>query len=139
MQDILTYFIQALAPANLMVILMGTAVGIIVGALPGFTATMGIAILIPLTYTWNATTALIFLGAIYCGSMFGGSISAILINTPGTAAAAATAMDGYAMTKHGRAHEALTEAAVASFWGGQASTIALLFFAPAMAKWAFNF
>ena len=139
MQDILTYFIQALAPANLMVILMGTVVGIIVGALPGFTATMGIAILIPLTYTWNATTALIFLGAIYCGSMFGGSISAILINTPGTAAAAATAMDGYAMTKHGRAHEALTEAAVASFWGGQASTIALLFFAPAMAKWAFNF
>ena len=139
MQDILTYFVQALAPFNLMVVLLGTIVGIIVGALPGFTATMGIAILIPLTYTWDATTALIFLGAIYCGSMFGGSISAILINTPGTAAAAATAMDGYAMTKHGRAHEALTEAAVASFWGGQASTIALLFFAPAMAKWAFNF
>ena len=113
--------------------------GIIVGALPGFTATMGIAILIPLTYTWNASTALIFLGAIYCGSMYGGSISAILINTPGTAAAAATAMDGYAMTRHGRPHEALTEAAVASFWGGQASTIALLFFAPVMAKWAFNF
>lgn len=139
MQDILSYFAQALTPSNLMVILLGTVVGIIVGALPGFTATMGIAILIPLTYTWNASTALIFLGAIYCGSMFGGSISAILINTPGTAAAAATAMDGYAMTKHGRAHEALTEAAVASFWGGQASTIALLFFAPAMARWAFHF
>ena len=139
MQDILTYFLQALAPTNLAVILLGTVVGIIVGALPGFTATMGIAILIPLTYTWNASTALIFLGAIYCGSMYGGSISAILINTPGTAAAAATAMDGYAMTKHGRAHEALTEAAVASFWGGQASTVALLFFAPVMAKWAFNF
>lgn len=139
MQEILTYFIQSFAPSNLLVILLGTIVGIVVGALPGFTATMGIAILIPLTYTWNASTALIFLGAIYCGSMYGGSISAILINTPGTAAAAATAMDGYAMTKHGRAHEALTEAAVASFWGGQASTIALLFFAPVMAKWAFNF
>ena len=139
MQDILTYFLHALAPSNLLVILTGTVVGIIVGALPGFTATMGIAILIPLTYTWNASTALIFLGAIYCGSMYGGSISAILINTPGTAAAAATAMDGYAMTRHGRPHEALTEAAVASFWGGQASTIALLFFAPVMAKWAFNF
>ena len=86
MQDILSYFAQALTPSNLMVILLGTVVGIIVGALPGFTATMGIAILIPLTYTWNASTALIFLGAIYCGSMFGGSISAILINTPGTAA-----------------------------------------------------
>lgn len=139
MQDIPTYFLHALAPSNLLVILTGTVVGIIVGALPGFTATMGIAILIPLTYTWNASTALIFLGAIYCGSMYGGSISAILINTPGTAAAAATAMDGYAMTRHGRPHEALTEAAVASFWGGQASTVALLFFAPVMAKWAFNF
>lgn len=139
MQDILTYFLHALAPSNLLVILTGTVVGIIVGELPGFTATMGLAILIPLTYTWNASTALIFLGAIYCGSMYGGSISAILINTPGTAAAAATAMDGYAMTRHGRPHEALTEAAVASFWGGQASTIALLFFAPVMAKWAFNF
>lgn len=139
MQDILTYFIQAFAPMNLLIILAGTVVGIVVGALPGFTATMGIAVLIPLTYTWDASAALIFLGAIYCGSMYGGSISAILINTPGTAAAAATAMDGYAMTKHGRAHEALTEAAVASFWGGQASTIALLFFAPVMARWAFNF
>ena len=85
-------------------------VGIIVGALPGFTATMGIAILIPLTYTWNASTALIFLGAIYCGSMYGGSISAILINTPGTSAAAATAMDGYAMTAKGQSHGALVEA-----------------------------
>ena len=84
MQEILTYFIHALAPANLMVILLGTVVGIIVGALPGFTATMGIAILIPLTYTWDATTALIFLGAIYCGAIYGGSISAILINTPAT-------------------------------------------------------
>ena len=139
MQEILSYFLAALTPLNIAVILLGTVVGIVVGALPGFTATMGIAILIPLTYTWNATTALIFLGAIYCGSMFGGSISAILINTPGTAAAAATAMDGYAMTKKGRAHEALTEAAVASFWGGQASVIALLFFAPVMARWAFSF
>ena len=60
MQDILTYFLHALAPSNLLVILTGTVVGIIVGALPGFTATMGIAILIPLTYTWNASTALIF-------------------------------------------------------------------------------
>lgn len=139
MLEFLHYFIQAFAPLNLMVILMGTVVGIAIGALPGFTATMGIAILIPLTYTWNASTALIFLGAIYSGSMFGGSISSILINTPGTAAAAATAMDGFAMTSQGRAHEALTEAAVASFWGGIMSTVALLFFAPALARWAFDF
>lgn len=139
MNSILPYFIQAFAPINLFVILSGTVVGIVIGALPGFTATMGIAVLIPLTYTWTPSTALIFLGAIYCGSMYGGSISAILINTPGTAAAAATAIDGYAMTKNGRAHEALTEAATASFWGGIISTVVLLFFAPVLAKWAFDF
>ena len=139
MGEITAYFIQALSPLNLAVILSGTVLGITIGALPGFTATMGIAVLIPVTYTWNASTALIFLGAIYCGSMFGGSISSILINTPGTAAAAATAIDGFAMTGKGRAHEALTEAAVASFWGGIVSTIALLFFAPALAQWAFDF
>lgn len=139
MSDILYYFLQALTPAHLLITLGGTIVGIIIGALPGFTATMAIAVLIPVTYTWDAAAALIFLGAIYCGSMFGGSISAILINTPGTAAAAATAMDGYAMTKKGHAHEALMESAVSSFWGGIVGNLALLFFAPVMARWAFNF
>ena len=75
MESILSYLVQAFAPMNLFVILTGTVVGIAVGALPGFTATMGIAVLIPLTYTWTPSTALIFLGAIYCGSMYGGSIS----------------------------------------------------------------
>ena len=74
MNSILPYFIQAFVPINLFVILSGTVVGIVIGALPGFTATMGIAVLIPLTYTWTPSTALIFLGAIYCGSMYGGSI-----------------------------------------------------------------
>ena len=98
MTEILGYIATAFSPGNLIFALVGTILGIIVGALPGFTPTMGIAVLIPVTYTIDSTTALVFLGAIYCGSMFGGSISAILINTPGTSAAAATAMDGYAMT-----------------------------------------
>lgn len=119
--------------------LLGTVIGIVIGALPGFTPTMGIAVLIPVTYTLEPTAGLVFLGALYCGSMFGGSISAILINTPGTSAAAATAMDGYPMTQSGRAHEALTEAAVASFWGGCISLIALIFLAPPLAKFAFEF
>lgn len=139
MQDILTYFLHALAPSNLLVILTGTVVGITVGALPGFTPTMGIAVLIPITYSMDPTTALVFLGAIYCGSMFGGSISAILINTPGTSAAAATAMDGYAMTAKGKSHAALVEASVASFWGGIVSVLALIFLAPPLAKFAFQF
>ena len=71
--------------------------------------------------------------------MFGGSISAILINTPGTSAAAATAMDGYAMTAKGKSHAALVEASVASFWGGIVSVLALIFLAPPLAKFAFQF
>ena len=118
MTEILGYIATAFSPGNLIFALVGTILGIIVGALPGFTPTMGIAVLIPVTYTIDSTTALVFLGAIYCGSMFGGSISAILINTPGTSAAAATAMDGYAMTLKGKSHEALVESAMSSFWGG---------------------
>lgn len=139
MTEILGYIVTAFSPVNLLFALLGTVVGITVGALPGFTPTMGIAVLIPITYTMNATSALVFLGAIYCGSMFGGSISAILINTPGTSAAAATAMDGYPMTAKGKAHQALVEASVASFWGGIVSVLALIFLAPPLAKFAFQF
>ena len=139
MSEIIGYIITAFSPINLLFALMGTVVGITVGALPGFTPTMGIAVLIPITYSMDPTTALVFLGAIYCGSMFGGSISAILINTPGTSAAAATAMDGYAMTAKGKSHAALVEASVASFWGGIVSVLALIFLAPPLAKFAFQF
>lgn len=137
--EILSWILVAFSPENLILALVGTVIGIAVGALPGFTPTMGIAVLIPLTYGLNPTTGLIFLGAIYCGAMYGGSISAILVNTPGTAAAAATSMDGYAMTLKGRSHEALVEAAVASFWGGVLSVVALLFMAPPLARFAFRF
>lgn len=139
MSEILGYILTAFTPGNLLFALIGTVIGITVGALPGFTPTMGIAVLIPVTYTIDPTTALVFLGAIYCGSMFGGSISAILINTPGTSAAAATAMDGYAMTLKGKPHEALVESAVSSFWGGIVSVFALMFMAPPLAKFAFQF
>lgn len=86
MTDILLYFLDAITPFHLAITLSGTVVGIIIGALPGFTATMAIAVLIPITYTWDTTAALIFLGAIYCGSMFGGSHLRYSGNTPGTAA-----------------------------------------------------
>ena len=115
MNNYLSLLLATFSLFNLTIILLGTLVGAVVGALPGFTATMAIAILIPITYTWDASAALIFLGAIYCGSMYGGSITAILINTPGTAAAAATTIDGYALTQKGRSQEALTQSAVASF------------------------
>lgn len=139
MEEILSWVLIAFSWENLALALTGTVIGIAVGALPGFTPTMGVAVLIPLTYSLNPASGLIFLGAIYCGAMYGGSISAILVNTPGTAAAAATAMDGYAMAGKGQAHEALIEAVCASTWGGIISVFALLFMAPPLAKFAFQF
>lgn len=139
LENIFEWISIAFSIKSIIFALVGTIIGIVVGALPGFTPTMGIAVLIPITYALDPTTGLLFLGAIYCGSMYGGSISAILINTPGTAAAAATSMDGYAMTLKGESHEALVEGVTASFWGGVISVIALLFLAPPLAKMAFQF
>lgn len=129
----------ALTPFNVLIAFVGTMAGIIFGALPGFTPSMGIAILIPFTYKMGVTPALIMLGALYCGAFYGGSISAILVNTPGTPGAAATALDGFPMTQQGKAREALSEAAIASFWGGIISLIALFFIAAPLAKMALKF
>lgn len=79
------------------------------------------------------------LAGVYCGATYGGSISAVLINTPGTPANAATALDGHAMTKMGQGKEALTESIVASFWGGLISAFALLLIAPALARFSLRF
>lgn len=126
-------------PQNLFVIIIGTIMGMTFGALPGFTASMGVAVLIPLTFGMSPVAGLALLGAVYCGAIYGGSITAILIATPGTPAAAATAMDGYEMTKKGMASEALKEATVASFWGGVISALALLLLAPPLANFALKF
>ncbi len=107
--------------------------GILVGALPGLTGTMAIALLVPFTYGLSAETALIILGGVYVGAMYGGSIAAILINTPGAPAAIATTFDGYPMAVQGRAEEALSASATGSGIGGLLGTVVLLFFAPALA------
>lgn len=130
---------SAIAPINLIAAFLGTFSGIMFGALPGFTPSMGIAVLIPFTYAMDSTSGLIFLAAIYCGAFYGGSISAILVNTPGTPAAAATAIDGYQMTLRGRSREALVEAVVASFWGGVFSVLCLLVMAPLIASFSLKF
>jgi len=123
----------------LIMILVGTILGITFGALPGFTASMGVAVLIPLTFGMKPVVGLALLGAVYCGAIYGGSITAILIATPGTPAAAATVLDGYEMTKQGKSGEALIEATTASFWGGIISALALLFIGPALANAALKF
>ena len=86
-------FISALSFANILAMAGGVALGIIIGCLPGLSAAMGVALMLPLTFSMPADTGLIVLGAIYCGAIFGGSISAILIHTPGTPASAATATE----------------------------------------------
>lgn len=139
LQNVLLGVSVAFQPVNLFVAFIGTILGISFGALPGLTATMGVAVLIPMSYGMNPVSGLILLGGIYCGAMYGGSISAILVNTPGTPSAAATGWDGYPMAMQGRAKEALIEAAVASHWGGQISALALLFIAPPLAAFSLKF
>lgn len=119
---------------NLLVIPLGLAIGIVVGAIPGLTSDLGIILCIPLTYGMDPTMAILMLLAIYCGGTYGGSITAILINTPGTSANAATLFDGYPMTVKGQAFKALQMALFASTIGGLISAFALLFLAPQIAK-----
>jgi putative tricarboxylic transport membrane protein len=119
---------------NILLAAGGTVMGIIFGALPGFTAAMGVAVLLPVTFGMPPASGLILLGALFGGAMYGGSISAILINTPGTPSAAATVLDGHPMAKKGKAGEALREAVFASFLGGIFGVTVLLLFAPPLAK-----
>ena len=127
-------FVNAMSLSNLLFMAGGTAIGIIIGCLPGLSAAMGVALLLPMTFTMAPETGLIVLGAIYCGAIFGGSISAILIHTPGTPASAATAIEGYQLTLQGKAGKALAVACFSSFCGGLLSCISLYFFAPLLAQ-----
>ncbi|MEA4877893.1 MAG: tripartite tricarboxylate transporter permease [Aminobacterium sp.] len=136
---ILSALMLALAPINLLFALIGTVLGIIIGALPGLTSTMGVALFIPVTFTMSPETGLIFLASIYCASTYGGSISAILIQTPGTPSAIITAIDGYELTKQGHGGKALAMATFASFIGGLVSATALLLIAPPLSKLVLRF
>ena len=120
-------------------IMVGSALGICIGALPGLNASMGIALLLPLTYGMTALPAIAMLLSIYCGAIYGGSITAILLSTPGTTAAACTVFDGYALAQRGEPGRALSMAATASFIGGIFSIVVLLFLAPPLASVALMF
>lgn len=139
MNEILNGFVNATSPLNLLAMAASVAIGIMIGALPGLSAAMGVALLIPITFGMPASTGLIVLAGVYCGAIFGGSISAILIHTPGTPASAATAIDGYQLTLKGKAGKALGTAIISSFFGGLLSCISLYFFAPALARLAMAF
>ncbi len=141
--DILSYlglgFAVLLTPENLFYCFLGALLGTLIGVLPGIGPTAGIAILIPVSAGLDPTTAIIMLAGIYYGSMYGGSTTAILINTPGEAASVPTSLDGYKMARQGRAGPALGMAAISSFVAGTVAIILLMLLAPAMASVALDF
>ena len=132
-------FFNALEPGMMVMVLMGTVLGIIVGSLPGLTSTMGVALLVPFTFTMSPALGLALLGAIYASSSYAGSISAILLNIPGTPSNCCTLLDGYPMTKKGQASRALALSTIGSAVGGVLSVFALLFLAPPLARLALEF
>ena len=95
--ELFDYFLNALTPFNLMLAVVGVVLGTVVGALPGLSATMAVAVLVPFTFTMDPAAGLIALGAIYTGAIYGGAFAAILVNTPGTPSSIATTFDGYPM------------------------------------------
>ena len=131
--------INLLTIENLIMMNLGMFVGIIFGAIPGMNGNLAITVLLPFTFMLEPVPALLLLTAIFFGSNFGGSISAILINTPGTNAAAATLLDGYPCCRKGFPGKALSTALTASTVGGLISACWLLFFAPQIGKMAMNF
>lgn len=137
--DILHFLLDALTPFNLVLALVGVALGTLIGALPGLSATMAVAILVPFTFAMKPASGLIALGAIYTGAIYGGSFAAILVNTPGTPSSIATTFDGYPMAKRGDGGLAVTLATLASVFGGLVGAISLLLLAPPLAVVALAF
>ncbi|MBP3655285.1 MAG: tripartite tricarboxylate transporter permease, partial [Clostridia bacterium] len=128
-----------LSPQVLLMTLLGATGGVLLGAIPGMTATMGVALLIPFSFGMDLIPSIGLLLGIYCGGMYGGSISAILIHAPGTPAAAATLLDGYPMCQKGEAGRALSIAMFASFCGGVIGALIMTFLSPVIADMAMKF
>lgn len=127
------------SPGIILMICIGVTAGITLGALPGLTATMGVALLVPLTFGRPPLESIAMLIGIYSGAMYGGSISAILIRTPGTPAAAATLMEGYPMAQRGEAGRAMSMALFASFFGGVVGALVMTFASPWVSSIALEF
>lgn len=132
-------FTVALVPGNILAVFIGAILGLIVGALPGIGALTGVALLLPLTFSFDPTTAVIMLAGIYYANMYGGAYSAILLNIPGDSSAVMTALDGYPLAKQNKAGKALFTANMASFVGGTIGMITLTFIGPAMAQIGIRF
>ena len=129
-------FGSVLTPQNLLFAAIGVLLGTFVGVLPGIGPAMAVALLLPVTYGLDPIPAFIMFAGIYYGGMYGGSTTAILLNTPGESASVMTALEGNLMAKAGRASQALATAAIGSFIAGTIGTLLVVFFAPALASLA---
>lgn len=136
---ILAGFGQALSWPALLASIVGVTLGLVVGALPGLTISMGMVLILPVTFVMGPVTAISMMLGLYIGGMTGGAVSAILLNIPGTPSAAATGIDGFQMAKKGLAGKALGISVVASFYGGMLSLLCLIFVAPLLARIALTF
>ncbi|MFT7214872.1 MAG: putative tricarboxylic transport membrane protein, partial [Granulosicoccus sp.] len=137
--EFLQYFGGVFEPTSFLLLLGGTIGGLILGATPGLSPTMAVALLIPFTFQLEATQGLILLGAAYTSTVAGGAVSAILLKIPGAPANIATALDGHAMAQQGRGTEALHVSFLASGIGGVSGVLLLIFLTPVLARWALAF
>lgn len=133
---VFTVLSQMLNPYNFVIILGGVILGIVFGAVPGLSATTGIALMLPISFSMTPVTGILFLGAVYVGGISGGLISAILLGVPGTPASVATCFDGYPMAKNGRASRALGVGILSTFFGTFFSVIVAMVFCPFIARYA---
>jgi putative tricarboxylic transport membrane protein len=136
--SLLDGFATAATPMNLLLALIGVIVGTAVGVLPGIGPAMTVALLLPVTYGLEPTSAMIMLAGIFYGGMYGGSTTSILLNTPGESSSVVTAIEGNLMAKAGRAAQALATAAIGSFVAGTIGTVLLVFFAPIVTRFAIS-
>ncbi|UMZ72818.1 tripartite tricarboxylate transporter permease [Natranaerofaba carboxydovora] len=124
---------------DILIVFVGVLGGIMVGAMPGLTPTMGVALLVPFTFYLSVSEGLTLLGAVYVGSVYGGAITAILVNIPGAPASIATILDGHPMAKKGQPVRAIHLATVSSFVGGVIGVLLLIFFSPALSRLSLSF
>ena len=132
-------FSVAFTPFNLLMAFCGVVMGILIGALPGIGPPSGVALLLPLTFGMDPTSGIIMLAALYAGTMYGGTITSVLINTPGESASVVTCIDGHQMALQGRAGPALGVAAVGSFVAGTIGVVLLMLNSPLLARWSLAF
>ncbi len=132
-------FSVALTPENLVAAFLGAFLGTIVGAMPGLGSSAGIAVLVPISFNYDATTALILMAGVYYGCMYGGTITSVLVNLPGESATVMTCLDGYQLARKGEAGKALGVAQIGSFIAGTLGVVALMLIAPPLADFALSF